>query len=116
MMRKDKQATMDKQYLDPGSYVTPDGREILKGEDWKARVEDLRLRCGGQCEAQMFSEYHEFSWRCTSRAQDPHHIIRRSVKRDDRLANLQALCRFHHDLLDRRKPRWGKKEKAHANR
>lgn len=107
MMRKDKQATMDKQFLDPDSYVTPDGREILKGEDWKARVEDLRLRCEGRCEQRLSD-----GMRCFAGAQDPHHRIRRSIKRDDRLANLQALCRFHHDLLDKRKVRSDKRPAA----
>lgn len=98
---------MDKQFLDPRSYVTPDGREVLKGEDWDARVEDLRLRSGGYCE----NTGHVPGYRCMALAQDPHHVVRRSVKRDDRLANLQALCRFHHDLLDPRKIRSDKKER-----
>lgn len=110
-MKRDRQATIDKQFLDPRSYVTLDGREVLYGEDWKARVEDLRLRSGGYCEWQYVKlSIKDQVVRCSSQAQDPHHVKPRSKGRDDRLENLQALCRYHHDLLDKRKPRWSKKE------
>lgn len=108
-MKRDRQATIDKQFLDPRSYVTPDGREVLYGEDWDARVEDLRLRSGGKCEwIGLEGKFH-----CLSPAQDPDHIVKRSKKRDDRLSNLQALCRYHHDLKHPEfRPKWTPREPA----
>ena len=93
---------MDKQYLDPRSYMDKLGREVLFGEDWAARKFDLWQRANGKC---------EYFVRCTSEAQDPHHIIPRSKGRDDRLSNLQALCRYHHNLMDKRRPMWTKRAK-----
>lgn len=43
--------------------------------------------------------------RCLREAADPHHIVLRSTKRDDRLANLLAVCRHHHYVLDREQRR-----------
>jgi hypothetical protein len=104
-MKADRQATLDRHFLDYRSFITPDSREILYDDDWKARVEELRVRCEGHCE--HINRWDDGDWeRCPLPAQDPHHVIRRSVKRDDRLSNLQALCRYHHDLLDERKPHW----------
>ena len=99
-------------YSDPKSIVWADGREVLQGFDWAKRVRELYDRCGGRCE-------HEQPWkvwplggpmmeRCTNDAEDPHHRIPRSKGRDDRLENLQALCRYHHNLLDKRKVKWSK--------
>ena len=102
-MKRDREQTIAKQYLDARSYMTLDGREILYGEDWRARKFDLWQRCGGKC---------EYFVRCTAEAADAHHIIPRSKGRDDALANLQALCRYHHNLIDRRKPRWTKRASA----
>jgi hypothetical protein len=111
-MRKDKQATIDTQFLDQDSYIAPDGRDVLHGSDWKARVEDLRLRSGGRCEQGKDHGGGDL-FRCASRAQDPDHVMKRSTKRDDRLANLQALCRFHHDLKHpEHRIRSDKKERA----
>jgi len=102
MIKKDRQATIAKQYLDERSYVCLDGKEVLYGEDWKTRKFDLWQRCNGRC---------EYYIRCNAEAADPHHIIPRSKGRDDRLSNLQALCRYHHNLMDRRQVRWTPKEK-----
>lgn len=105
---------MDKQFLDPRSYVAPDGREVLYGEDWKARIEDLRLRSAGKCEWVVDAGMEQeviMVYTCGKEAQDPHHIKPRSKGRDDRMSNLQALCRYHHDLLDKRKPRWSKSDR-----
>jgi hypothetical protein len=109
VLKADLQATLDRHFLDPKSYVAKDGREILHGKDWKVRVAELLERCGGRCEQGKDSEGKGDLFRCASPAADPHHLVRRSVLRDDRLAGLQALCRFHHDLLDPRKPRFGEK-------
>src|SRR6266853_368895 len=103
-MRADREKTIAQQYLDYRSFMRSDGSEVLYEEDWKARVEELRRRCGGRCEEE--GKYG----RCRNEAADPHHVIRRSIRRDDRLENLLGLCRMHHDLLDERKIRSDKKE------
>jgi hypothetical protein len=103
---KDPDAKVRLGYTDPGSVVWADGREWLRNADWRRRVDELRERSGGFCEWRytMMSANDPVE-RCSSEAADPHHIIKRSVLRDDRLSNLQALCRYHHDLLDNRKIR-----------
>lgn len=112
-MKADVQLTAAAGFADPRSYVAPDGREVLYGEDWLARKKELWERCGGRCE--HVGNYFDIGTeefeklRCPIQADDPHHIIRRSVKRDDRLSNLLALCRWHHDSKDSRKPRFGEK-------
>lgn len=113
MIQKDRLGTIAQHYLDPKSYLCKDGREVLYGEDWKARKWDLWQRCGGRCEAWLEIIGIALN-RCTAEAEDPHHLIRRSELRDDRLPNLQALCRFHHDLLDKRKVRSDKRRPAAA--
>ena len=106
-IKADKQLTAAAGFADPRSYVAADGRECTYGDDWMERKKQLLARCGGRCEAEL-AIIGIPPERCTAEAADPHHIIRRSVKRDDRLANLLALCRWHHDLLDVRKPRWSR--------
>ena len=110
-MKRDIQATEAAHFANKKSYIAPDGREVLYGKDWIQRKAELWARCDGRCERMVIVSLmpNVSNERCRSEAQDPHHIIRRSQKRDDRLANLEALCRLHHDLLDKRKPRWGKK-------
>lgn len=100
MLNKDHDASDARNFKDNRSAVLVDGREILKGADWQARKKELWERCGGYC---------EYWVKCRSVAIDPHHRIPRSKGRDDRLSNLQALCRYHHQLVDRRKVRWSKK-------
>ena len=109
-MKKDAQLTELAGFADRRSYVAPDGREVLYGIDWLGRKLQLLERCGGRCE-QIVSSEGKFGpeLRCRADAADPHHIIKRSVQRDDRLANLLALCRLHHNFLDRRQPQWTKK-------
>lgn len=92
-------------YSDPKTRVYFDGRERLAGIDWVRRKKELWERCGGRCERWVGKWGGENHDRCRSEAHDPHHIEKRSKKRDDRLSNLMALCRMHHDLLDERKPR-----------
>jgi len=116
VMRADKQLTEAAEFKDKDSYIAPDGREILYGKDWDARKAELARRSGGGCEQICptlnigLKKPTEIELRCPAMAADPHHIIRRSVKRDDRLSNLQALCRYHHNLLDKRKIRSDKAE------
>jgi|ERR1700675_1403076 len=108
-MKADKALTIAQHYRDYRSFMRSDGSEVLFAEDWKARVEDLRLRSGGRCEEEASIG------RCKNEAADPHHVIKRSVRRDDRLENLQALCRYHHNLLDSRKIRSDRREHAAKN-
>lgn len=108
-MKRDVQETAARHFISPKSYVTKDGREVLYEEDWELRKGELWERSGGKCEFTELQVGPDLYMGCRSEAADPHHIVRRSVKRDDRLSNLQALCRFHHDLLDKRKVRWNKR-------
>jgi hypothetical protein len=119
MRQRDEQLKVERGYTDPKSYVRPDGSEVLCGEDWKRRVQELRERCGGRCEKliETGNSMHlgRGAWihqmeRCTQEAADPDHIVKRSVRRDDRLNALQALCRFHHKLKHpEHQPQWSKK-------
>lgn len=102
-MKRDVPATEAAGFADKRSYVCWDGREVLAGADWQARKLELWVRCKGRCEQKIGSGLLS----CLHEADDPHHIIPRSKGRDDRLANLQALCRYHHNLLDKRVPRFG---------
>ena len=102
MLTKDIEATIAAQFEDPDSRITLDGREILKGRDWAARSYMVWCRGNGRCEHPG----------CRSMMMEPHHIIRRSKGRDDRMANLVGLCHHHHSLLDPRRPMWSKQSSA----
>jgi hypothetical protein len=61
MIRRDKQATMDKQFLDPRSYVanwkhpfTDHACEYLFGEDKTARRRQIFDRDKGKCQLETF--------------------------------------------------------------
>ncbi len=103
MPKADRAATEAKRFKDPKSHVTKDGREVLHGDDWDDRKFELLQRSRGQC------EYRWNSIRCRRDANDPHHMVLRSVERDDRLANLLAVCRTHHYALDREQRKARKK-------
>jgi hypothetical protein len=103
------------------SKVYFDGRERLYGKDWAKRKKEVWERGGGRCERIVgecvsydkgYPYLNGMEVRCRSEMHDPHHIVKRSKKRDDRLEALIGLCRLHHDLLDERKPRWSKREVA----
>ena len=80
MKRKDDQATMDQQFLSPDSYVTMDGRHVLKNEDWLAQKRLVWERNKGKCQY------------CGNAMHHAHHVIFRSDSRDDRIQNLVGLC------------------------
>ena len=118
--KKNPQLKAMRGYTDKKSFVRNDGSEVLHGKDWDKRKWELGERCLGHCEYVPYRQewIQGIGWlyaginRCPMPADDPHHIKPRSKGRDDRLSNLQALCRYHHDLLDRRKPKWRKHAKA----
>jgi hypothetical protein len=98
-VKADRQATDARKFKSPKSYVTPDGRDILFGEDWDERRFELLQRSRGQCEY-IINGLHG-PVRCLRDANDPHHVTLRSVLRNDRLSELLAVCRHHHNVLDR---------------
>lgn len=89
-------ATVLREFLDERSYVCPDGREVLYGKDWKARVEEVFERDLWLCHWPVVSPWTNLKRFCGSSAVHAHHIIKRSVKRDDRMENLIAICAKHH--------------------
>lgn len=109
---KDRDLKVIRGYRDPKTIVWSDGREWLRGRDWTHRVLELMQRANERCEYVITASFQPR--RCSNPADDPHHVVKRSVLRDDRLSNLQALCRYHHDLLDPRKVRSDKKERANG--
>ena len=89
-------------YVNPRSYVRKDGSERLYGEDWDKRKEELFRRSDGACEMRDVMK-REHAEHCSGDAHHPHHIILRSLRRDDRLTNLAGLSWACHKLVDRRK-------------
>lgn len=114
MLFRDKALKAERGYVDPKSYVRTDGSEVLYGRDWTQRKKELWKRCQGRCE--WIVDGHPLPERCRNEANDPHHRIPRSKRRDDRLLNLAALCRMHHNLLDPRRSRWGEGQKPMVKR
>ena len=115
MLNRDPEEKRRRGYSDPKSFVRIDGSEVLHGWDWTTRKEELFKRCKGKCEWIVDAGLDGaviMVYACGKDIADPHHIKPRSKGRDDRLSNLQALCRYHHDLLDKRKPRWSRKVEA----
>ena len=104
-MKIDRVATAAQHYKDQKSYRTLDGREVLVGLDWQQRKWELFWRCKGRCEYMITDEV-----RCAREANDAHHKTPRSKGRNDKLSNLQAICRHHHRAIDKRQPRWTPKE------
>jgi hypothetical protein len=87
-VKRDVQATEAALFFERGSYIAKDGREVLCGLDWRERKNQLQSRCNGWCE------------RChKADAVHPHHVVKRSVARDDRLGNLLAVCESCHRAL-----------------
>lgn len=91
---RDIQATLGRDFKDPRSYVAADGREILYETDWQARVKEVFARDGYMCHYKIERESGVIM--CGAPAEHPHHIIRRSIQRDDRLTNLMSICSSHH--------------------
>jgi len=118
MLKRDPEATAAQHFLDPRSYVAPDGRWVLYGEDWEAQKKAVWERGGGRCEKMVDERINWYAFpkariegeRCRNEMADPHHKLKRSKKRDDRMENLIGLCRWHHDLAHpEKRPRWTKR-------
>jgi hypothetical protein len=104
---RDEAEKVRRGYTNPGSYVRRDGSEVLKGNDWKQRVWQLKTRSGGNCERfSILGKGHVSE--CSMTGIHPHHIIKRSTRRDDRLSNLAWLSGVCHAAEDPRQPQWSK--------
>ncbi len=112
MLKRDKQATEARHFLDPRSYVAQDldcpGREVLYGKDWKARKKELWERAGGQCEYL----YPQNNARCREDCRIPSHIIPRHPKRNDLMNNLKAYCIPHDKLMEKQNRRRIRSDRA----
>jgi hypothetical protein len=115
MIKRDRMATQLADFADRRSYITPDGRHVLYGLDWERQKKLLWERCKGQCEHVFTVSSHNFAQghddfagtRCRRVARHPHHVIKRSTKRNDAMENLLALCERHHiERHPEKQPHW----------
>jgi hypothetical protein len=95
ILRRQKAGTI----VDEDSRIYLDGREVLRGADYKARVQEVLARDGGKCQRVVALESIDLNppivtkIRCGRPAgKHPHHIIKRSKGRDDRAPNLSSRC------------------------
>lgn len=95
---RDEEEKIRRGYTHPYSYVRLDGSERLWAWDWAKRKQELYARSDGACEmlSVMGLEHEEY---CTGDMHHPHHIIERSVRRDDRLSNLAGLSWACHKVF-----------------
>lgn len=103
MPKRDVQATEARHFKDPGSFVFKDQREWLEGEDWDDRKRELEQRSRNRCENILGAGMEGGVIRlhpCGRDAVHPHHIVLRSIARDDRIENLLAVCFDCHRKLD----------------
>jgi hypothetical protein len=111
IMNKSPELKAQRGYTEAGSFVRPDGSEVLKGKDWQRRKVQLRHRSGGQCEYELRPGI-----RCQDDAADPCHVIPRHPTRDDRLTNLKHGCRACHERHDlavaKRQLKWRSNEQS----
>lgn len=122
-MKRDRQATEKRQFLDRRSYIARDGRELMLGIgnlDWIRRKEELWARAGGKCEYIVpeircsRNEVLALAKRCAEEGTIPAHIIPRKdiTQRDDRLSNLKLYCFEHDRLMERQAWRRVRSDKA----
>jgi hypothetical protein len=104
-VKSDKILTELANFSDPRSYVRRDGSEVLYEADWKARVKELSGRAEERCEHIFLVDGCEY--RCSGEAAHPHHRVKRSRFRDDRISNLIALCvPCHRREHPEKQPQW----------
>ncbi len=120
----DALTTMARLFKHPKSRVMLDGREILYGLDYKARVREVLERDGYKCQwptgpaCNLLRPWEvplsEHAPKCGGSANNhPHHIVKRSKLRDDRAENLMAICDAHHKIAHPEfRPRWTRKPAA----
>lgn len=91
----DIEATKARNFKNPKSRVMLDGREILLKPDYDRRVREVQERSGYRCEVQReIIGVPARQCRAPS-CGHPHHVVKRSKLRDDRLANLLDVCEYH---------------------
>jgi hypothetical protein len=109
--KRDPLGTMRRNFLDPRSFMSRDGREFLYGEDASLRRHEVFERSGGFCEEpgcnreidEHLPSAHPNSFHC-------HHVKHRSKGGAENLNNLQAACKRCHDRHHAdRSPQWSKR-------
>ena len=94
-LKRDAEATTKAGFRDSRSFVHLDGRWYCYGADMSAQREKCMKRDGGRCV------------RCGSIFWlEAHHRKPRSRGRDDRVDNLETLCKSDHTQEHGRFPRW----------
>ena len=121
MLTKDDKLRHERGYVHPKTFVRNDGSEVLHGEEWKQRKDELAQRSGGRCEFE--APWKVWPWgarpleRCTAEAKIPAHIIPRYPRRDDRLTNLMHYCLTHDRMTEKqswRRLRFGEEKRANG--
>ena len=96
-MDRDVDATDARRFSDPRSYVACDGRDVLCGKDYDRRKREVLERDGYKCQWVVIARANPTT--CAGAANNnPHHRVKRSKGRDDRAANLIAICDIHHKM------------------
>jgi 5-methylcytosine-specific restriction endonuclease McrA len=116
-MKRDTDKTAAANFLDPRSFVRPDGRQERHGKDMEILRRAVFERSGGQCECVGECNSPAGAWHHVKRCITPinwftmelSHKIPRSKGRDDSEANTIASCAACHRAYDGRQPRWSKK-------
>ena len=112
-MKRDPDLTAAANLTDKRSYIRPDGRAVLFGDDMTQLRRRVFDRSGGRCEC--FGECMVHIVRCPAEinwfTMELSHKIPRSKGRDDRETNVIASCHACHVAYEDWSPRWTKKEK-----
>lgn len=100
LYKTDPIATLKANFLDPESYVAWDGREILGDQDWGPRAREVMERDKGMCQGCVPSHF-------IGEMGEAHHILSKGKHpHDDRLSNLEWVCRTSHRKIHNREPKW----------
>lgn len=116
-MKRDLEKTAAANLTDTRSYIRPDGRAILFGQDMmqlRRRVyersvdhRDYRCECFGECGTHKGRCPMRINWFTMELS----HKIARSKGRDDSEANCIASCHACHVAYEDWHPKWSKGEK-----
>lgn len=108
--KRDALATALRNFLDPDSFISRDGREFLAGEDVSVRRHEVWERCGGFCERMGCNR------NISEETMHTHHIRHRSKGGSESLNNLEALCgRCHKKSHANRELQWSGKRESLAD-